>query len=100
MTSIYSALGTYLRQRPDDRCSISIADIEHMIGRSLPNSARPPHPTWHQWWENSGSTKSKHSQSKFGWLAVGWETERESFDWERDIVVFRREAVRGYWNTL
>jgi hypothetical protein len=98
MASIYDALADHLAKQPGQRYSMILSEIERLIGRHLPTSARPPHPTWYQRWENSGSTKSRHSQSKSGWLAVGWEPERESFDWERSTVVFRKEKVRWYWN--
>jgi hypothetical protein len=87
MASKYDALADHLRRQSGPRHIMSSAQIERLIGTPLPASSR----TWSAWWGNDRSPDSRHSQSKHGWLAAGWEV--ESLDPIRQTVTFRRQAI-------
>jgi hypothetical protein len=77
----YHPLAAWLGDRPlaDYEAELSFSQIEELIGRRLPPSAR-----LHQaWWANSDS----HSQAR-AWLEAGWTV--SSFDLDREQVVFVR----------
>lgn len=69
------------------------AEIEALIGARLPASARNVR-TLRAWWDNDPSPNSRHSQSKHGWLAAGWEA--ESPDVDREIITFRKRAAEPH----
>lgn len=88
MTSKYDPLATYLRQQPGPLVTLTLAQIQAIIGRPLPASALPSHPDCRNWWANSFSPRSQHSQAKHGWLAAGWEV--EAVNPLQGTVTFRR----------
>jgi hypothetical protein len=61
---------------------MSFAEIEELIGRPLPRSARKHH--W--WWANEALTITRHSQSR-AWKAAGYDAEVSLTE---QIVIFRR----------
>lgn len=77
----YSALSRYLSEVPADTAELTFAQIEEIIGASLPSSAS----RHHAWWANEKS--GTHSWSHL-WRAAGWL--REKVDFERRTVTFRR----------
>ena len=64
----YTPLEEYLKERSEARISVRFADIEKIIGRSLPPSARE-YPIW---WNNNSA--SSHVQAR-AWLNAGYHTE-------------------------
>jgi hypothetical protein len=84
----YHPLAAWLEGRPlvESEAELSFGQIEELIGRRLPPSAR-----LHQaWWANSES----HSQAR-AWLGAGWTV--SSFDLGRELVVFvRARRVAGH----
>jgi hypothetical protein len=84
MASKYDGLADHLRRQGGTRHTMSFAEIEVLIGTSLPSSAR----SRLAWWDNDRSPANRHVQSKFGWLAAGWVV--ESRDLDRETVTFRR----------
>jgi hypothetical protein len=78
--SKYADLTDYLTELDRDRdWTLSFAEIEKIIGDSLPDSARR-----HQaWWANQ--TGKGHTQS-FAWGAAGWRT--SNVDLENERVTF------------
>ena len=77
----YEPLGEHLRAMPDDRWNASFAEIERILGFSLPNSARQ-HRAW--WANHSGGN---HSQAAV-WVNAGWET--RDVDQKRERIGFER----------
>jgi hypothetical protein len=77
----YHPLAAWLEDRPlaDYEAELSFSEIEELIGRRLPPSAR----LYQAWWANSDS----HSQAR-AWLEAGWTV--SSFDLGRERVVFVR----------
>ena len=71
MASKYGALADHLRRQGGPRHTMSFTQIEGLIGTPLPASSR----IGSAWWGNDRSPDSRHSQSKHGWLAAGWEVE-------------------------
>lgn len=85
MVSKYDALADYLRRQSGPSCTMSFREIEGLIGTRLPDSSR----TWRSaWWSNDSSPHSRHSQSRFGWLAAGWKF--ESLDTIQQTVTFSK----------
>ncbi len=82
MTSKYDALGDYLRTRPTTEVPMSFADIEKVIGASLPPKAAN-HPAW---WSNN---TSNNTMTKV-WLDAGFRTERVNIGGRK--LVFRRSG--------
>ncbi|MEX2551955.1 MAG: DUF6884 domain-containing protein [Actinomycetota bacterium] len=86
----YQHLAAWLEGRPtaDSEAELSFRQIEELIGRALPASAR-----LHQaWWANSES----HSQAKT-WLEAGWTVSSFDMEWERVVFVrARRVAVQSH----
>jgi hypothetical protein len=66
-TSRYEGLRVYLSQRSEPVVRLSFADIEKIIGGSLPASARRYRP----WWANEQSGTHVHARS---WLDAGRRT--------------------------
>lgn len=59
----YEPLGKYLADQSADSCTIALSDVEAIIGRPLPPSARA-----HQgWWGNDKT----HVQAR-SWMHAGW----------------------------
>jgi hypothetical protein len=80
----YDPLMRYLVGLDLDEVSLSFAEVESILGRRLPPSARE-----HQaWWANTDS----HSHAR-AWLQAGWRTERLDRGGER--VAFVRDRASG-----
>jgi hypothetical protein len=63
VTSGYSPLGVWLAARADRRVRMPFVDLERLLGRPLPASARRHRP----WWGNN----DRSPQAK-AWLSAGW----------------------------
>ena len=80
--SVYAPLNHYLRAVIGDVVPMSFADVEAILGRALPGSARR-HPAW---WSNNVGTHVNAA----AWRGAGWRTSQVSIPGER--VTFVREA--------
>lgn len=78
--SKYEPLSRRLRGLANRVWRASFADIEAILGFSLPRSARE----YSAWWSNN----TQNSRHALAWLNEGWRTEELDLDAER--VVFRR----------
>lgn len=76
----YEPLRRYLAQAETEEVTLSFEEIETLIGRQLPYSAKEAH--WRQWWANAEA----NAQSK-AWLSVGWRAQPNR---EAGRVLFRR----------
>ena len=83
--STYVALRRYLESRLEDRINMTFRDIEGVLGRQLPRSAR----THRAWWSNNGSNNVMTKE----WLAAGRITENVDMGSER--VTFVRKAPQA-----
>lgn len=79
----YDPLGDYLRSKQTAEVPMTFADIEQVIGASLP-PASERHPAW---WSNN---PSNNVMTKV-WLDAGYRTERLDLGGRR--LVFRRAAA-------
>ncbi len=82
--SSYNEIGRRLLEVEDESVSLSMVDLEEIIGRFLPNSAR----AYREWWANT-----ERSPQARGWLSAGWRV--EAVDRERELVHFSRNP-EGY----
>jgi hypothetical protein len=82
----YQPLTRHLSALSGDETEMSFSDVEKIIGRQLPNSARGDFAR--HWWAN---TKT-HSQGQ-GWLDAGWKIDR--VDPSRERIRLRRHEARG-----
>ena len=57
----YDPLNTYLNACRDPQITLSFTQIEHILGASLPKSAR----TYHEWWNNEAD--GSHVQAR-SWM--------------------------------
>jgi hypothetical protein len=81
----YDRLSQWLTSLPTDEVSVSFAQLEEVLGFTLPESAR----TWMSWWENE--RLPVRSQCK-AWARAGFQTQKLNL--ERQTVVFAKtEAV-------
>jgi hypothetical protein len=78
----YTKLADYLQGDPSDKVRLTFADIEHLIGSTLPKSARKHN----QWWANS-HTADSHVWSHL-WLRAGWK--KSVVDLSEEWVEFTR----------
>ena len=78
--SKYNPLRESLQKRRGDQAAMSFAEIESILGFSLPASARQ----FREWWAN---TRGSHVQAA-AWLDAGWQTSQ--VDVERESLVFTR----------
>ena len=62
MLSTYEALGTFLSAQRPDRVTMKFAEIERILGRPLPSSAR----RHRGWWS------SRWSSHRRAWAWTGW----------------------------
>lgn len=76
---MYEGLRDALKSRSGNHLECSFAEIELLLGRGLPKSARK----YRQWWANDAS----HTQAA-AWLSIGWEVETANLTAER--VMFRK----------
>ncbi len=75
----YTNLGKFLRDQKQSAVPLTFADVEHIVGHSLPRSARYP-----AWWSNN---PSNNVMTKI-WLDAGFKTEQ--VDTQKKKVVFRK----------
>ena len=80
MASTSRPLGTYLARQPGPTHTLTFREVEVLLGRPLPPSARS-HRTW---WSNYHA----HNHCYHGWLAVGWRSEAVDLAGQR--VTFRK----------
>lgn len=66
MTKAYESLGEFLDDQISDHVALSFEQIEQIIHRNLPQSAR----TYDAWWSNS-PVAGRHNEA---WLKRGWAT--------------------------
>ena len=64
--SVYTPICNYLTGLEKDSVALSFTEVEEIIGRGLPGSARK----YRLWWENDET----HTQAVNGWMAAGWQT--------------------------
>lgn len=76
----YAALAEHLRRATTDVVTLQLSELELLIGRRLPASARK-HPAW---WANSSRGGHSHARA---WLDEGW---RAQVDLPGGAVTFRR----------
>jgi len=79
----YEPLAEHLRRQLGDEWSAGFAEVEKVLGFSLPPSAR----AYREWWANQRG--GGHSQ-KHGWQNAGWQVWK--VDLAREQVTFRRAA--------
>lgn len=82
----YEPLARYLKQLPGDSWDARFADVEQVLGFSLPSSAHQ----YPAWWANQDGP---HSQTK-GWRDAGWETSNVNLPARRVRFVRRRRDPR------
>lgn len=80
--SKYAPLNRHLAGTSTDRIRLSFAEIERILGFSLPASAR----TYAPWWANVGGS---HVQAR-AWMDAGWQTLQ--VDVPGEAVSFVRES--------
>lgn len=80
--SKYEPLRHFLQKNPLSSRPMTFAEIEHVIGTTLPNSAY----THRAWWSNNPS----NNVMTHAWLAAGYETEQVDLDGKH--LVFRRKS--------
>lgn len=78
----YEPLTRRLESQRTDEVRLTFGEIEEIVGRALPGSARR-HPAW---WANTSS----HSHAD-AWLRVGWKT--RDLDLRGERITFRRRGV-------
>jgi hypothetical protein len=86
MGSKYDKLAAHLRGQSGSAHVMSFDEIDRLIKDGIPKTARERR----EWWDNDRSTKSRHYQSKRGWLAAGWEVARDELDLIGETVTFRK----------
>ena len=85
----YEPLAEFLGSHKGDSCTLALAEIERIIAKPLPRSART-HPAW---WGNDGT----HSQAR-AWMEAGWRARPASPD--LDSVIFERKGHTHLRTTL
>ncbi len=65
---MYDPLRDYLAGQPGDSCTLTFGDVEAIIRRSLPSSARRAN-NYKSWWANDKT----HVQAA-SWMRAGWRT--------------------------
>jgi hypothetical protein len=80
MTSKYEALSLHLQESPGPSLQMKFSEVEGVVGRPLPASAR----NHREWWSNNDS----HTHARNGWLAAGWKT--KNVDMAAQLLTFMR----------
>ena len=88
--SIYAPLNRYLRSAVGDAVPMTFAEIEEVLGRGLPASAR----RYPAWWSNNVGTHVNAA----AWRDAGWRTSQVSIPDER--VTFVRDRRTGFGTTF
>ncbi len=81
--SKYARLGRHLEESGMESVRLSFAEIERILGFSLPGSAR----SYRAWWANEA--RGSHSHAKYGWMAGGYRV--LSLRLEAEHVTFVKE---------
>lgn len=84
--SRYASLGHNLTARDGNDVVLTFEDIESILHRPLPASAR----VHRAWWSNS---PEGHAQARPGWLDAGWKV--DGVDFQNGTVHFHRVETRG-----
>lgn len=84
---MYDPLRAYLAGQPGDSCTLTFGDVEEIIRRSLPSSARRAN-NYKAWWANDKT----HVQAA-SWMRAGWRT-AGSPDLEAERIRFTRSPRR------
>jgi len=79
----YDALATHLLGLSAPTVTLTFTDLECLLGRTLPASAR----AHRAWWSNERSGTHTHARA---WMGVGWMVDR--VDLRDATVTFRRDA--------
>ena len=79
-TSTYAPLHRYLSERPSQVVAMSFAELERILGRALPASAR----RHRAWWANETAGTHSHARS---WTGAGYDV--VSVDLRSERVAFR-----------
>jgi len=79
----YDALATHLLGLSAPTVTLTFTDLECLLGRTLPASAR----AHRAWWSNERSGAHTHARA---WMGVGWMVDR--VDLRDATVTFRRDA--------
>jgi hypothetical protein len=77
----YSPLGDHLRRLDVDEVALAFAEVERILGRPLPRSAR----RHRAWWANERSGTHSHARA---WLEAGWRV--DAVNLAAEWVRFRR----------
>ena len=83
--SVYEALAAYLSRQRAGRVVLRFSEVERIIGRPLPPSAKKHR----AWWANDPT----HVQARWGWLRAGWKVAR--VDLRNEVVTFERMSPGG-----
>ena len=81
--SKYYPLYTYLNEQPLDELTLTLAEIESMLGVPLPASAR----TRRAWWSN----RSRGAVRGNAWISTGYHV--ETIDFANEQITFRKPGV-------
>ena len=84
---MYDPLRDYLAGQPGDSCTLTFGDVEEIIRRALPSSARGTN-NYKSWWANDKT----HVQAA-SWMRAGWRT-AGSPDLEAERIRFTRSPRR------
>ena len=79
----YQPLFDYLRQAPSDEVKLTLAEIESLLGKPLPPSAK----TRRDWWGNR-----RGALQASAWMAAGYHV--VDFDPQAKEVIFRKPLLK------
>jgi DNA-binding transcriptional regulator YiaG len=83
--SKYTPLFDFLENCEEDQVTLTLTQIEEMMGAQLPPSA------WNQrgWWSN----RSRGALQSFSWMEAGYLV--ETIDLDNEVIIFRK-PIRSY----
>jgi DNA-binding XRE family transcriptional regulator len=81
--SKYFPLHTYLNEQPLDELTLTLSEIELMMGGPLPVSAR----TRRAWWSN----RSRGAVQAQAWMEAGYHV--ETIDFANEQITFRKPGI-------
>lgn len=81
--SVYEPLTRHLESRREAEAPLTFEEIEAILNRDLPRSARQYQP----WWSNTAT----HTQAD-AWLSIGWKTTQLDLVKQRVVFVRDRDA--------
>ena len=82
-SSKYYPLYTYLKEQPLDELTLTLPEIESLLGVPLPASAR----TRRAWWSN----RSRGAVQADAWIGAGYHVEQIDLDQEQ--ITFRKPGI-------